>query len=133
MAQQSDALEVHVSLMKENIDRDRYGTCWQISADYTRFYAISDNPDTTFFGELCQNVFKEMQTLMQSYVFPDERVREIRNEWKMKLDNALRAMKSGGESERYLTMRDLRVYMTRLQFKTWHTEKSRERRVTFHD
>jgi hypothetical protein len=114
--------------MKENIDRDRYGTCWQISADYTRFYAISGNPDTIFFGEICQNVFKEMQTLTRDYAVPEERAREIRGEWKSMLDAALRVMKSGNDNERYMAMRDMRVYMTRLQFDTWYTQRSREHR-----
>jgi prephenate dehydrogenase len=113
--------------MKENVDQDRYATCWQISADYTRFYAISDNPDGIFFGELCQNIFKEMETLVRGYILSEERLKEIRNQWRKELDNALTVMKSGNEGDIYRVMRGLRVYMTKLQFNTWHTEKAKPR------
>jgi hypothetical protein len=131
MAMPTEIMEEHVDLLKKNIDNDRFYNCWQISADYTRFYVIANDVDATFFGELCQSVFSEIQVLLGRYDFPDERRKEVREQLKVKLDSVVRAAKSANDAGKYLALRDLRVYMTRLQFDVWYTEAPRvERRPT---
>jgi hypothetical protein len=127
MTMPPEIIERHVELLKININSDQFNNCWQISADYTRYYVISNDENAIFFGEICQNVFTEMQTLFRRYTFPEEKRKEIRQQWTSKLDSVVRAMKSGTDEQKYVAMRELRVYMTKLQFDTWYMQAPPER------
>lgn len=113
-------VEQHIKLLKGQVERWKFDTCWQISADYTRFYVISNDPDTIFLGELCQNVFSEMRILVDTYELSEEALKEVKAEWQTRLDALLHAIKSGTDVEKYLSMRDLRVFLSKLQFEQWH-------------
>ncbi|MGA2626032.1 MAG: hypothetical protein ABSF63_03095 [Candidatus Bathyarchaeia archaeon] len=114
-------VEQHINLLKTEVEQLKFDTCWQISADYTRFYVISNDPDTIFLGELCQNVFSEMRILFDHYELSSETLTEVQAGLQARLDTILRAMKSGTDTDKYSSLRDLRVFLTKLQFKEWHT------------
>jgi hypothetical protein len=113
-------VERHIGLLKDQVDQNNFGNCVSISADYTRFYVISGDVDEIFWGELTQNVFKEMSTLHQSFDV-ESKLDDIHAKWKQKLDSALAAFKSGKQTDMYASFRDMRVYMTELQFNAWHS------------
>jgi len=117
----SRIIEQNINLLKSEVERLKFDTCWQISADYTRFYVISNDPDTIFLGELCQNVFSEMRVLLEHYEFSNERLNEVQAGLQTRLDTILNAMRSGTDTDKYSSLRDLRVFVTKMQFKEWHT------------
>lgn len=114
-------VEQNIRLLKTQVEQWKFDTCWQISADYTRFYVISNDPDAIFLGELFQNVFSEMRTLFDNYELSEAARKEIQVEWQTRLDTLIHAMRSGTDTEKYVSMRDLRVFLTKLQFKQWHS------------
>lgn len=116
-----DVVEQQINLMKGLIAHQEYSRCFQVSADYTRFYVIANDPDTIFFAELCQNVFGEMRDLTRIYKLPDEQLEKMRTQLQTFLDTIFAAFKSDNNNDKYAAMRDLRVWMTRTQFNTWHT------------
>lgn len=127
MTSHIEVIEQQIGLLKQQIDQNNFVNCSQISADYTRFYVISGDADEIFWGELMQNVFAEMSGLVQAYDL-EAQLDSIRTNWKQKLDSVLAAFKSGKPTDLYLAFRDMRVYMSGLQFGTWHSSARRPRR-----
>lgn len=127
-----DIVERQITLLKAQIELGGFARCLQISADYTRYFVIVEDPDGIFFGELCQNVFSEMRTLAAGYKIPEENLSLIKMALKTKLDEILNAMKSGSTGDIYVAMRGLRNVMTKFQFDCWYSLGSAQSpRITF--
>jgi hypothetical protein len=115
-----DVVERQINLMKDLVAHEEYARCFQVAADYTRFYVIANDPDTIFFAELCQNIFGEMRELIRRYKLPDEQLEKMRLQLQKSLDSIFAALKSDNNDDKYTAMRDLRVWLTLTQFNTWH-------------
>ena len=119
--------EQEIGLLKVQAAATAYDRCTHIATDHTRFFSIGVVPNGVYVNELLDYVFGELNSLFEGYDLSNDKTNEINSHVVQRLQAILEGFKSNNDEKLFLAVRDLRVYMTKLQLSVWYSTGTKER------